>query len=123
MITDRGPVDRTAVLCCWKHLVEVSALCSQAATLEVAVVVLCATARPCNGRACTLYVFSNMLLCVRLHLISLSVQAVLGGGGVCGGGVVRQGAPAASSGPTVQQVLQLSGHAAGESCVNPWVGA
>lgn len=39
MITDGGPVDRTAVLCWWKHLVEVSALCSQAATPEVAVAV------------------------------------------------------------------------------------
>lgn len=28
---------------------------------------------------------------------SLSVQAVLGGGGVCGGRVVRQGAPASRS--------------------------
>lgn len=38
MITDGGPVDSTAVLCCWKHLVEVKALCSQAAMLEVVVV-------------------------------------------------------------------------------------
>lgn len=30
MITDRGPVDSTAVLCCWKHLVEVRTLCSEA---------------------------------------------------------------------------------------------
>lgn len=39
MITDGGLVDRTAVLCCWKHLVEVSALCSQAVTPEVVVAV------------------------------------------------------------------------------------
>lgn len=54
---------------------------------------------------------------------SLSVQAVLGGGGVCGGGVVGQGAPAVGSCPALQEVLQLSRHAAGESCVNPRVGA
>lgn len=54
---------------------------------------------------------------------SLSVQAVLGGGGVRGGGVVVQGAPAARPRPTLQQVLQLSGHAAGERRVDPRVGA
>lgn len=42
---------------------------------------------------------------------------------MCGGGVIRQGAPATRSGPTMQKVLQLSGHAAGEGCVDPWVGA
>ncbi len=80
---------------------------------------LCATARPCNGPVSThACLFRHVSACQ-----SPSVQAVLGGGGVCGGGVVVQGAPAARSRPTVQQVLQLSGHAAGESCVDPWVGA
>lgn len=54
---------------------------------------------------------------------SLSVQAVLSGGGVCGGGVIWQRASAAWSGSTVQQVLQLSGHAAREGYVDPRVGA
>lgn len=54
---------------------------------------------------------------------SLSVQAVLGGRGVCSGGVIGQRAPAAGSGPAVQQALQFSGHAAGEGCIDPWVGA
>lgn len=40
-----------------------------------------------------------------------------------GGRVIWQRAPAARSGPTVQQFLQLSGHTAGEGCVDPWVGA
>lgn len=53
----------------------------------------------------------------------LSVQAVLGGGGVRGGGVIVQGAPAARARPTLQQVLQLHGHAARERCVDPRVGA
>lgn len=52
-----------------------------------------------------------------------SIQAVLGGGGVRGGGVVRQRAPAARSGATLQQVLQLPGHTAGERSVDPRVGA
>lgn len=46
---DGDPVDSTAVLCCWKHLVEVSDFCSQDATPEVVVVadlhVLAACAR------------------------------------------------------------------------------
>lgn len=121
VITDRGPVDSTAVLYCWKHLVEVNMLCSQAATLEVMVAELCTTARPCNGPTCIRACLFQ--ICLYLFHQSLSVQAVLGGGGVCGGGVVGQGAPAASSWPALQQVLHLSGHAAGESCVDPWVGA
>lgn len=59
---------------------------------------------------------------VTLHQ-RLSAQVVLGGGGVCGGGVVRQGAAAAGPRPAVQQVLELSGHAAGERRVDPRVGA
>lgn len=64
-------------------------------------------------------------VCVSLFLshLSLSVQTVLGGGGVCGGGVVRQGASSIRSQPTVHKVLQLSGYAAGESCVYPGVSA
>lgn len=54
---------------------------------------------------------------------SLSVQAVLGGGGVRGGGIVGQGAAAAGPRAAVQQVLQLSGDAAGERRVDPRVGA
>lgn len=53
----------------------------------------------------------------------LSVLGVLGGGGVCGCGVVWQGAPAANSRPTAEQVLKLSGHAAGKRRVDPRVGA
>lgn len=77
-----------------------------------------ATGRVCT-RAC---LFKHVTVCHSLSHQSLSVQAVLGGGGVRGGGVIRKGAPAAGSRPTLQQALQLSGHAAGESCVDPWVG-
>lgn len=52
-----------------------------------------------------------------------SVLSVLGAGGVCGRGVVGQGAPAAESCPTVDQVLELCGYTAGESRVDPRVGA
>ena len=79
---------------------------------------------PAVGPCAPAHAFSNMSLCAPVFLlISLSVQAVLGGGGVCGGGVVGQGAPAAGSRPTMQQVLQLPGHAAGERRVDPRVGA
>lgn len=126
MITDREPVDSTAVLCHWKHLVEVNALCSQAVMLEVVVVVLSCVQQHvlATQSMCThARLFKHVSVCLFLSHHSLSVQTVLGGGRVCGGGVVWQGTSAATSRPTLQQVLQLSGHAAGESCVDPRVGA
>lgn len=99
VITDRGPVDGTVVLCCWKHLAEVSTLCSQATTLEVVAAELCPTASPWNSRlSIHAYLFQTCLSeCLFLSHLCLSVRSVLGGGGVCGGGVVGQGAPAARS--------------------------
>lgn len=75
--------------------------------------------KPCNRACLVKYVTVRLLPSYQ----SLSVQAVLGGGGVRGGGVVRQGAAAAGPRPAVQQILQLSGHAAGERRVDPRVGA
>lgn len=53
-----------------------------------------------------------------------SVYGVLGVGGcVSCGGVVRQGTSTWRSGLASQQCEQLTGHAAGEGCVDPWVSA
>lgn len=64
MITDGGPVGSTAVLCCWKHLVEVRALCSQAATLEVVV-----AAESLQRGACAPM---HVLLSVSVSVVSVS---------------------------------------------------
>lgn len=118
VITDRGPVDSTAVLCCWKHLVEVSTLRQRQRWPSRAQQHALATGRVCT-HAC---LFKHVTVCHSQSHQSLSVKAVLGGGGVRGGGVIGKGAPAAGSRPALQQTLQLSGHAAGESRVDPRVG-
>lgn len=57
----------------------------------------------CDGDPCThecLLEHVSVSVCASLCQ-DASVEAVLGGGGVCGGGVVGQGASAAGSRPTV----------------------
>lgn len=127
MITESGSVDcKAAVLCCWKHLVEVSSLFSgcDSGAGGVGGGLMCSSTFLQWGCMCThARHFKRVSVCLFPSYQSLSVQAILGGGGVCGGGVIGQGAPAARSRPTLQQILQLSGNAAGESCVDPRVGA
>lgn len=50
---------------------------------------------PCNGSSVQTCLVTYVAACLLPPHQSLSVQAVLGGGGVRGGGIVRQGAAAA----------------------------
>lgn len=101
MITDSSPVDcKAAVLCCWKHLVEVSSLFSgcDSGAGGVGDEVVCSGTFLQRGRMCThARHFKRVSVCLFPSYQSLSVQAILGGGSVCGGGVIVQGAPAARS--------------------------